>query len=200
MRNLEQRIAEINRRSEEIIKKRKRRRKQLLAACIPVVLGIGLACSFGLPERATEDGVAPGTPESFVGGVQENKGENSQCAYVRMEVLGDGLSRVYTEQSKIASVAENLQTYTRKQSELTDTTLDEATAPDGQYQMATDTRGETNYSTSQGYTVVFVTAQGESIRYLLHEDMLYEGDDQRPYMLTAKQAEELRNLLGISDP
>jgi hypothetical protein len=42
LRSFEQRIAEINRRSEGIIKRRKRIRRCILACCVPLVLCIGL--------------------------------------------------------------------------------------------------------------------------------------------------------------
>lgn len=42
MRSFEERIAEINRRSDKIIKERKKRRKLILTACIPVILGTAL--------------------------------------------------------------------------------------------------------------------------------------------------------------
>lgn len=197
MRSLEQRIAEINRRSEEILKKRKMGRKRLLAACVPVALGISLAFAVGMPEKATDDGVAPGTPESLVCGTPESIVEDVSCAYVRMEILGDGLAKVYMEQDRIISVAECLQEYTCKFSELQDAAGVEETAAMDKYQTATGTRGETNYSASQGYTVILESAEGDSFAYFLAGNVLYEGDGQRSYQLTQEQAEQLRNLLGI---
>ena len=200
MRNLEQRIAEIHHRSAEIIEKRRKRRKHLLVACIPVVLCMGLVFGVRPLERATEDGIAPGSPPSGELGMPEMAPETVLSGYMRMEVTGGGLSRVYMEQERITSAAEYLRGCVSKGAQTNDTIPDETTVITDKSQEFTNTRGENNYSTAQSYTVILESAAGTSEQYLLVGDVLYEADGQQGHILTEKQAQELRSLLGIAEP
>lgn len=200
MRNLEQRIAEIHRRSAEIIEKRRKRRKHLLVACIPVVICIGLAFGVRPLERATEDAVAPGAAAGGETGMPEAMPETVLSGYVRMEITGGGLSRIYMEQERIASVAEYLRSCVDKSAEPNDAIPNETTVITDKSQEFTNTRGENNYSTAKSYTVILESAAGTSEQYLLVGNVLYEADGQQGHILTEKQAQELRSLLGIAEP
>lgn len=199
MRSLEQRIAEINRRSEEIIRKRKMRRKRLVLACIPVVLGISLAWGFQLPERVTEDIVEPGAPENFAGGVQEIVDENAQCDYVGIEIAGQDFTAVSEDPNLIIAFVESIQTYSLEQHS-NSTVCDGATSEETRGTGDENKGAQIYYSSTKEYTVCLVAANGESICYHLAGNILREENTDTTYVLTAKQAEELRKLLGISDP
>lgn len=198
MRSLEQRIAEINRRSEEIIKKRKTRRKRLVLACIPVVLGISLAWGIRLPERVTEDTVEPGAPENFAG-VQDVMDENAQYDYVRMEIAGQDFAVVSEAPNRFIAFVESLQTYTLEQHS-NSTVCDGATSEETRGAGDENKGAQIYYSSTKEYTVCLVAANGESICYHLAGNILREENTDTTYVLTAKQAEDLRKLLGVSTP
>lgn len=199
MRSLEQRIAEINRRSEEIIKKRKTRRKRLVLACIPVVLGISLTWGFRLPERVTEDIIEPGAPENFAGGVQDVMDENAQYDYVRMEIAGQDSMTISEDPNRFIAFLESLQTYTLEQHS-NSAVCDGATYEETRGTGDGDKSAQIYYSSTKEYTVCLVTANGQSVCYHLAGNILREENTDTTYVLTAKQAEELRELLGLSTP
>ena len=196
MRSLEQRIAEINRRSEEIMKKRKLRRKQLMITCIPVVLCVSLACAFGLPGLETHDGVAPGTPEHVVVGCPQK----GSADYVRMEIAGQDFTTVSEDPNRFIAFVESLQTDTLVQSDNNSAVCDEGMSAGTRGDGTEDKNSQTYYSATNEYTVSLVKANGKSVRYRLAGNTLWEENTDVAYALTAKQAEELRKLLGISDP
>ena len=82
MRSFEQRIEEINRRSEKILKERKKRRKYILAACIPLVLCLTLAIAW------LQQTPSPTEPE----------------ATLRVYVSGDGFRRTYKEEALVKEI------------------------------------------------------------------------------------------------
>lgn len=58
LNTLEERMAEINRRKESIIRMRRQRRSRVLAACVPIVLIVGL-CSLVLGRRGPAEQTMP---------------------------------------------------------------------------------------------------------------------------------------------
>lgn len=54
MKTVEERVAEITRRSEKIIRQRKQRRSHILMACIPAALLVGIYTAFALPGMMPE--------------------------------------------------------------------------------------------------------------------------------------------------
>ena len=93
MRSFEERIAEINRRSEIIIKERKKRRQRILTACIPVVLGTTLLIAL-FPRNPT-------TGES----------PNSRDSIAKVIVVGDDYYRYRSGKKNVTEIYDQLQAF-----------------------------------------------------------------------------------------
>lgn len=89
MSNLDQRMAEIRRRSEKILKERKKRRQVILAACIPVLLCVGIYAFMRTPVTQNHRISDPVAPEDSVGSI---------VLYAQAQVNGRTLSREDAQQ------------------------------------------------------------------------------------------------------
>ena len=93
MRSFEERIAEINRRSDKIIKERKKRRQRILTACIPVVLGTTLLIAL------------------FPGGSGAGDTLNSTRAVAKVIVVGDDCYRYHSGKKNVMEIYDQLQAF-----------------------------------------------------------------------------------------
>jgi hypothetical protein len=93
MRSFEERIAEINRRSDKIIKERKKRRQRILTACIPVVLGTTLLIAL------------------FPGGSGAGDTLNSTRAVAKVIVVGDDYYRYHSSKKNVMEIYDQLQAF-----------------------------------------------------------------------------------------
>lgn len=201
MRTFEERIAEIDRRSQQIRNQRKQRRKHILTACVPVVLCV-TACFFWwqFPDRTAPLERIPDIPETVV--------SESQFSYTssvdRIEISGPGISRTLTEAAEIEKVTDYLQTCSitvvQSQSAAGSIADNETT----QEILDTTTRGN---STPNGtiadcanteYTVTFSLSGEEPVRYYLTESTIQNIVTGEIHILTPVQSNHLFHLLGLS--
>ena len=190
MRNFDERIAEINRRSEEILKKRKQRRKQILTFCAPLVLVAAVLSVIYLPGQFSNKSGAPQVNESMqlysrvqsvrvTGGTTDNTNTDPEEI---LEICGVlyGEPMAAPESNEAVSESNN------------DATLSPTDAP-----------AETLYGVTSGsvqtYTISLVDAQGSDVSFSLSGDTLVDTATKRKVKLTQYQLDRLKDLLGISD-
>ena len=185
MKTFEQRIAEINRRSEEIIQKRKRNRRCILACCVPLVLCIGLwtiipKCN--TPFDATQS--ADGT-----------KFENSP------ESMGT-TAFVEVSDSKTTSVCHDAQTLSRILAILNRSGIKPETTSDqsnytqyGTGQISVGTNGDG----IRAYRITVNAADGTRTVYTLKGSLLTNEETGEVSYIMGEDLRELKQLLGLSE-
>lgn len=200
MRNLEQRIAEIDRRSKKILKERKRRGKRILMACIPLVLCIGLCI---LPAMMT-DNSATGDPGAN-GAVTGDRPESFACSVAKIEVSGIGVSRVYTEPSEVLLISNRLYAYAVQSPEsggsgtevpdggVSESGREETYGGDGLF-------GSVAGTAELAYTITLTLHDGRTTEYHLAGNTLEDRNTKQTYTLAQTGLIELKDLLGIPDP
>lgn len=183
MRSFEQRIAEIDRRSKKIFAQRKQRGKHILMACIPLVV---LLCTFALPAMMQAGSTASdgnGSPAEGKSGV------------VRIEISGMGISKVYEEPSDILLISDRLHACAVQDPEScggTDESRKEESTPDTGV-----VSGGVGDPADSGYTITLVMNGGGTAEYCLTGNTLVNRTTDQTYTLSQKQANELKDLLGI---
>lgn len=196
MRNLEQRIAEIDRRSKKIFKERKRRGKRILMACIPLVLCIGLCI---LPAMMTASSEASGTNGAVTGSLTGDGAESIASAVAKIEVFGADVSLCYTQASDILLISDYLNACTVTEPESSEVAdggiMDEAVQET--VHGSDDRNGVVSGASSVGYTITLVMREGENTEYLLAGNTLKDRSTNQTYTLSQKQIKELKDLLGI---
>jgi len=109
MRNFEERLAEISRRSEAILLQRKKRKKQILTVCIPLVLCTAIAIPLILPKPKAE---TPGSVESAVLKEDVSNHANGNMSnstsvttpFTAIEITNLSHSQTLTDQAQIARI------------------------------------------------------------------------------------------------
>lgn len=189
MRNLEQRLAEINRRSEEILKARRQRRKYIATACIPVVLCIALFSAFILPTM--RDRNAEAVPEND--GNSAITGSNSGATnYVwSVKVVGTGISRNYRTAEEISGIVRTINSLTAVP-EMGEDVLG-GIGTDANMTFPAGTPEE-----KEEYEIVFSLSNGTTKTYYLSEAVLTDRKAGKEYLLTEAQYAQLKAVLGVS--
>lgn len=188
MRNLEQRMEEIQRRSEKIIKQRKKRRLCMAAACVPAVLCVTLFLPKLLPKDTME-------PEFYYGTVLESYSDMSQgAAYV--EVSGNGMRKTLTEPEAVDQILQ-LMTPVMPETNL----MEEAEILDKEETVYKDAvmDDSMDYSASSTvfYSVTVYQPNGERVSYTLAGNQM-EDENGYTRTLTSQELQELQILLGIA--
>lgn len=195
MRNLEERIAEIERRSKKIIKERKQRRKHILMACVPVVM-VGLFAAFALPgfydpPKATEivQGSAGGLTAATV-----------QDAVVEIQVESTNVCYSYSSSAELQTITGQLEEFTTRapggngfQDEIPESINEESSQDDERLSAIAD-------ATSQVYAITLVLDSGRTVEYCLLGNTLENITEGQSYCLTRAQVMELKIMLGIAQP
>ena len=188
MRNFEQRMEEIRRRSEKIIKQRKKRRLCVAAACVPAVLCTAFLLHRMLPGDAME-------PVFYNGAVMESYTDMSQsAAYV--EVSGSGMRKTLTEPETVNQIL-RLMTPVMPETNL----MEEAEILDKEetvYKDAVmDDSMDCSASSAVSYCITVYQPNGETESYTLAGNQLeHENGDTRT--LTSQELQELQMLLEIT--
>lgn len=189
MRNFEDRMAEISRRSDQRIRERKNLRRRVLAACVPLVMCVflggaylmGRGIEIGNGDIAVEDqAVAP-----------ENTAQ-------------DFLSSVTVEESFTYTVQQDRQAVEKVQRILEQIISSEITASHNQSDSQADRAGclpdpYQEYSIRKEYSITCVDPQGNETSYLLSGMSLTDCRSGKIYGLTGKQRTDLLNALGIEE-
>ena len=195
MRDLQECQAEVFRRSEQRIKARKHRRNCIVALCVPLVLCLAVAVTYRLARGEN------GSPDGFTGGASQENYESFSVSMDNVKVSGPDFTEIYTEPARVLQICEQLQTFSVRPPE------DNQPAGSGSLLGEIEEYPEQIYenygsvsSESAGYTLV-VTKQGKTeTEYYFQGNMLKDLTAEQTYSLTAEQAQQLRELLGISDP
>lgn len=177
MRSLEQRIAEIDRRSNEIFKKRKKMRRHLLTACVPVVLCAGLCFLLIPPSTVPLDSISPPAATDSLYG---NKSHSSLIISTipQIEISCNGQSRICSDPAVIQNINALLISYT------TDSERGTVGASGTHNQSAV-------------YTITLTRSDGTFSRYRLENTTLTEEVSNQVYYLTQAQAEDLLRVLSF---
>ena len=194
MRNFEERMAEIDRRSAEILKKRARRRKQLLTLCIPLVLCIGLFLWLLPGGEMESDKLAPGMEM-----IQENAMANGTASGA---VGGMGGTRIEITDGIIASVCldpmrtEPLANLLEELTALPESGMDisEGSNKDPGDENIAETEAVYDDGSpvlARNMTVIY--PDGSKAEYRLYGNLLWRG--QRAFVLTAEQVEAVLDAL-----
>ena len=200
MRNFEERIAEISRRSEKIIQERRRKRRSVLMACISLVLCAGLSFAFVLPGMLSAE-----TAEGNTGATMETadeKTEDLSCDIARIQVAGEGVSLSCTEDTRILQIAEHLDSLTVTYI-YSSSSVNGAARGDDDDSLKLETE-ETSAiadgfadTEALGYTITLTMHDGQTVEYYLAGASLENRTSQQTYWLTERELLELKELLGL---
>ena len=210
MRNFEQRIAEINRRSEEILKLRRQHRKHSLIACIPMVLCttlIGVAAWSGILSGKGNDFPTGLVTELAVSNQHSCDSVDGVCVFVS----ASGTAKKYAEEADATLILDMIQTITTPDAGMGDAVgavdaVDESLMDN---EMLVDTDKKENYtgadvsgnlytsSTNADYVITVMQEDRGTVNYHLAGMQLSDGN--KKWILSPKQLKELTELLKISD-
>ena len=199
MRSFEERIAEIERRSEKIKRERRQRRKHVLMTCVPLVVIAGMCAGIGFINGDRKS--APPTDIESAGyqeavGMDENLPEVS-IRVQSVQVSGEELVLTFSEPEDIVAIMNCLSPYsyaTRAPgSGLTTETAEEDNTVESSVMDSTSSHDE--------YTItVILEGAGEVNIYSIRGNTLKNHQEEETYTLTEKQLKELKTLLGIAQP
>lgn len=190
MRNFEERMEEIQRRSEKIIKQRKKRRLCMATACVPAVLCAAFLLHRMLPGDAME-------PDFYNGAVMESYTDMSQsAAYV--EVSGSGMRKNLTEPETVNQIIQLMSPAIPETNVLEDSESFDLLEAETVYKedLMDDSK---DYSTSSAVVYIITVCQpdGETVSYSLVGNQL-ECDSGEVRILTSQELQELQMLLEIT--
>lgn len=189
MRSLEERIAEIYRRSEMIVAQRKKRRKHILMACIPLVLCLSVFAAFVLLAMMPAGAKDAAAPENMRADASGSYGLYAS----KVKVTGSGLALIHTRQSEVLKISDYISQCTMETPEnyeAANGAAGKAESADSDYESIADT-------VSTGYSVTLIWEDGSKTEYLLDGDTLIHVSTGRYYPLSLTQANELKILLGL---
>ena len=193
MRNFEQRLGEIQRRGNELKRKRSIRNK-ILAACIPMVLCVGLCAAF-LPDLKAAPAAGENTGPAGV--VVESYSETQTAPSVsllvqQIRVEGQYWKATHTEPEKTTKITDLIRDLTGRKQNLPGETVitNPAHASDDSDYGKIENRGE------MGYVISVVTSEGTKQYYLLGS-MLKDVQADVYYNLEEKDLFALNDALGI---
>lgn len=191
MRNFEERMAEISRRSEKILALHKKRRSMILAVCIPMVLCLGILALTG--PTGTESKQA-----SMSTNVPEQEAWDGMTDTVAgIQISGADISLSYTDAQQIQLFRDQLDSYTSPACGYP------AEAPeDFKAEHAPEDNGEKDYTHNSisdesivSYTITFIMDDGSVTQFYLCGSILKNLTTGEVFVLTAEQASQLNQLL-----
>ena len=188
MRNFDERIAEINRRSEEILKRRRQQRKLVLSVCIPLVLLIAVA-SVTLPGQYENKAGAPAAD-----------GDTSLYSSVQsVRVTGSQVDVTNTDPQEIREICGVLYGIPEAEPESNQSVSEDnygaTLTPTGAPEEALGLTA----GTIEAYTISLVNEQGADVSFSLSGATLVNDATKRKVVLSKYQLDRLKDLLGISD-
>lgn len=181
MRSFDERIAEINRRSERILKERKKRRKRLLLGCIPLAVCLIVFTALFLPKQAPTE-QAPTSPVT--------NGSNAYFAQLaeqgKIKVSGPGIYKIYHDDSDVTRIIGALYGCSKPDSVISDATGEGEATDNG-----------LNGIFSTGYKITW-TVSKSNMQWRLTGNRLENITDGQSHTLTDSQVAFLKDTLGIS--
>ena len=189
MRNFEERIAEIYRRSEKILQQRRKRRKHILMVCIPLVLCVTVLGALSMPSMMPKGDAAPENMLADTNGIYT-------AMVMKVEVTGEDLDLSYTCREDVLKISACLRACAVEPpsgSTLTD-------MEDGSDQVGSSTNISASLGIAQniGHTITLIMEDGSKTKFLLADRLLKDQQTGDVYLLSQDQLFELKDLLGIS--
>lgn len=195
MKPMEERLAEIHRRSEVLIQKRKKRRAALMA-CVPLVLCLSLCGALLLPYRQSGPASGSGDNQS-PGGIRQELHNETQgtvgvtSPVLRVRVEGHGFSMTHTEQPRVTEITKLLETFTAKKEPLESAS---GFLPNTEYAAGVDSEGR--LETDRAF-YFFVETEQDAQEYCLWGTMLRNIQSGKTYHLEEEELFGLKDALGI---
>ena len=181
MRSLDERVAEINRRSEEIIQLKKKRRKMALAGCVPAVLCICILATLAVPDRQTTESCTPGETGCYSGGMY-GIADGAMMDTV-IEVTGSDFQLSHSTAASVSKILE---------------TIDHLLPSNQENSLAAESAYGSAACGGVGYTIT-INQAGENLQtYLLQGDSLIDCRTGDFCDLTKMELQILKTVLGIS--
>lgn len=208
MRSYEERLAEIQRRSEMIRKERSRRRKHIMAACISLALCGALASVFVLPDMMYDgsNDISGNSGSVYAQGyLSEGAYENVICTVTKIKVTGGDISHTFTDTADIEKIFRQLIDCISRDEQLGGYSEEKTSAAGSDNKDESSKFPGENYSgiisdlTLQPYTITLTIAGGRQMVYYLAGNTLRIRDGSQTVSLTPGQVKELKASLGISD-
>ena len=187
MRNFDERIAEIYRRSEKIVQQRKKRRKHILLVCIPLVLCLTVLGALSMPSMMPKGDAAPENMAADASGIYT-------ANVVKVDVTGENRTLTYTDVQDVLRITDYLR----------ECTLEPPAAVQPENNGVCDREDssqsvlEDQSTENTGYTVTLVMEDGSQIRYFLQDHQLINAQTNCSYPLSQGQLKELKAQLGLS--
>lgn len=192
MRNFEERMAEISRRSEKILAKRKNRRRMILVVCIPLVLCVGILAltrPTGTESKQASMATNVPKPEAYDGSTNTVTG---------IQISGGDISLSYTDAQQIQLFRAQLDNYTSPACGYAGEDLENSKAEN-----APEDDGEKYYTQNSiadesivSYTITFVMDDGSMTQFRLIGSILENLTTGEVFVLTDEQASQLNQLLA----
>lgn len=191
MKIFDQRIAEIYRRSEEILANRKKRKKQILTICIPLALCTAIVIPFLTPKSKENKTVKK---ESVVMQQDASNAMNSmsesnsaKTKFTAIEATNLSQSVTYTNQAEIAAISSFVYSAMKNSEYITE-------QPDAEGNRPADNSG---ISEIQELWIYMYTDDGVEESYHLSEScILVDNKTGESYQLSGMAAESLSALLS----
>ena len=188
MRNFEERIAEIYRRSEKILQQRRKRRKHILMVCIPLVLCMTVLGALSMPSMMPKGDAAPENMVADASGIY--------TAYVvKVDIIGENRTLTYTDVQDVLNISDYLHEHTLEPpTSAQPGNNDTYDREDSSQTILED--GFTGSCTS--VTITLTMEDGSQIRYFLDENGLINAQTGHSYFLTEDEISKLKDRLGLS--
>lgn len=187
MRSLDERVAEINRRSERIIQLRKKRRKWALTGCVPVALCVCIIAAVTVPDQQITESSVPGETGCYSAGVYGVV--DGDLADTVIEVTGSDLQLSHSTDAAVSKILETIEHLLPS---------DAGAGGTPQLESAVQENGsESTACGGTGYAIDIKRADGKMQSYLLQGDRLINCDTGEACELSKMELQILETVLGI---
>ncbi len=201
MRSFDERIAEINRRSDAILQRRKQQKKRFLTACVPLALCLVVCSAWVLPSiMPTRSNDPSGMPESVLDSDSQHSHTGMGAAVVKIQVSNGDTTQTHTDAATIQAIMAQFDLLDIN-SPLYDLPVrgeDDEIEPDKSASANGTTGGHIYHSTTAQYAITVTMEKGASVEYRLVGTMLYNKTAGTSSQLTQEQLQRLLPLLGIA--
>ena len=188
MRTFDERMAEIYRRSEQILQQRRKRRKHILLTCIPLVLCLSILGALTLPSMQPKGDAAPENMVADANGIYS-------ADVVKVEVIGEEQTFTYTDVQEVLNISDYLHEHTLEPP----TSGQPGNNDTCDREDSSQTILEDGFTGScTGVTITLTMEDGSQIRYFLDEVGLINAQTGHSYFLTEDEISKLKDQLGLS--
>lgn len=207
MRNFDQTIEEIARRSEKILLRRKRRQRVILHV-IPLVLCVAVYVAAQLPFVKSTEPEAPVATDIQLS--ETNAGADG--AICEIHVAGTGISQTYTDAVQLRQISRRLQELTNQKQQMNSPTegvenetvstqalVDQFSGTNLESESEDNLSAVVHYSAALGYTITLTGDDGAITQYHLAGMNLENRTTGQTAVLSQQQLQQLLALLEIPE-